>query len=246
MMNDNDVYGAGNAYTTKNRELDDRLDRWWSIDPVTHAYQSSYLSMSDNPILNKDPNGDDDYSVDKKGNISLKNKTKDKSDKLFATDDKGNMLKNKFIIVPKNSLNQKNNDKDRTYDQYAVKNDAVAKNIFTFLANNTNVEWEVTMVGDKKGVSGDNILTTSHGNDRVAGGGDWLLNSGYKIRGDYHNHPYGAKQGNEDGPSINDVDNARSVLRRYENAILQIYYAHPVNKWQRYDSTKIQINDAPW
>jgi hypothetical protein len=60
MMKDNDIYGTGNTYTTKNRELDDRLGRWWSTDPTVNAEQSPYVSMSDNPILNDDPLGDCD------------------------------------------------------------------------------------------------------------------------------------------------------------------------------------------
>jgi|GEM_PF-5204515 hypothetical protein len=58
-MKDNFVYGAGDAYTTKNRELDDRLNRWWSPDMVTHPDLSPYLTMNDNPIFENDETGDD-------------------------------------------------------------------------------------------------------------------------------------------------------------------------------------------
>ena len=60
MLKDNDIYGTGNAYTTQFREVDPRLGgRWWSIDPKTKAYESSYVGFSDNPILYEDPSGDD-------------------------------------------------------------------------------------------------------------------------------------------------------------------------------------------
>ena len=58
-LKDNDIYGNGNAYTTKNRELSELTDNWWSPDPVFHPDQSPYITMDDNPILNNDVNGDD-------------------------------------------------------------------------------------------------------------------------------------------------------------------------------------------
>ena len=60
MMKDNDIYGAGNAFTTQFREIDARLGgRWWSIDPKAKAYESPYVGFSDNPIHFSDPAGDD-------------------------------------------------------------------------------------------------------------------------------------------------------------------------------------------
>ncbi|MEO6882417.1 MAG: hypothetical protein ABI199_00180 [Bacteroidia bacterium] len=56
---DNEVYGAGNAYTTEFRELDTRLGgRWWSLDPKGKAWESPYVGFGDNPILYNDANGD--------------------------------------------------------------------------------------------------------------------------------------------------------------------------------------------
>ncbi len=55
---DNEVKGNGNSYTTFFRQLDPRLGRWKSIDPVVHAHQSPYVSMDNNPIVHSDPLGD--------------------------------------------------------------------------------------------------------------------------------------------------------------------------------------------
>ena len=55
---DNEIYGTGNAYTTTFRELDVRLNRWWSIDPKPNAYQSPYISIGDNPLYHDDFFGD--------------------------------------------------------------------------------------------------------------------------------------------------------------------------------------------
>jgi len=47
---DNEIYGDGNSYTTEFRELDSRLSRWLSCDPIPNPFESEYLSMRDNPI----------------------------------------------------------------------------------------------------------------------------------------------------------------------------------------------------
>ncbi|HVA98757.1 MAG TPA: hypothetical protein VNG53_07680 [Bacteroidia bacterium] len=57
---DNEIYGTGNAYTTFNRELDDRLVRWWTEDPkmIDFPDWSPYSFSFDNPISLNDPMGD--------------------------------------------------------------------------------------------------------------------------------------------------------------------------------------------
>ena len=47
---DNEVSGDGNSYTTEFRQLDPRLGRWFSVDPVFQPWQSPYTSMDNNPI----------------------------------------------------------------------------------------------------------------------------------------------------------------------------------------------------
>jgi RHS repeat-associated protein len=49
---DNDVSGNGNSYTTEFRQLDVRLGRWFSRDPLFKEFssQSPYISMNNSPI----------------------------------------------------------------------------------------------------------------------------------------------------------------------------------------------------
>ncbi|MEN9973657.1 MAG: hypothetical protein RIS20_2004 [Bacteroidota bacterium] len=51
---DNEFKGEGNSYTTEFRQLDTRIGRWLSIDPVIQPWQSSYCSMDGNPISKND------------------------------------------------------------------------------------------------------------------------------------------------------------------------------------------------
>lgn len=51
---DNEVKGSGNSYTTEFRQLDPRLGRWLSLDPVIQPWQSPYCSMDNNPIWYND------------------------------------------------------------------------------------------------------------------------------------------------------------------------------------------------
>lgn len=54
---DKEIKGDGNSYTTTFRQLDPRLGRWMSLDPVFQAHQSPYNSMDNNPIIYNDPKG---------------------------------------------------------------------------------------------------------------------------------------------------------------------------------------------
>ena len=58
---DNEVHGQnGTSYTTHFRQLDTRIGRWLSRDPLANKFpwQSPYVSMDNNPIKNNDKNGD--------------------------------------------------------------------------------------------------------------------------------------------------------------------------------------------
>ena len=66
-LKEDGISGEGNHYTTEFRELDPRIGRWWSPDPVFQPWQSPYNSMDNNPISLNDPLGNvagDYYGTD--------------------------------------------------------------------------------------------------------------------------------------------------------------------------------------
>jgi RHS repeat-associated protein len=193
---ENDPEFNGN-YDFGARFLDVRLGRWLSTDPVTHSSQSPYTGFDNNPIFYIDPLGTttDDYKVDQEGNISLIKETDDKTDKIFATDKEGNVVENTFIEVEKSVLESKESytrqDKNVTYDVYQLRGDDSSKELFEFLADNTQVEWSLALTGEA-GEDSENFMTTSH-NSGTEQGFSYAYSK--KIRGKYtirehiHNHP---------------------------------------------------------
>ena len=62
---------TGANITTLFRENDTRICHWWSIDPETSEthWESPYVSMGGNPILNNDPLGDSTNFYNKEGKL---------------------------------------------------------------------------------------------------------------------------------------------------------------------------------
>jgi RHS repeat-associated protein len=72
MEKDDEWKGTGNSYTTEFRQLDPRLGRWLSTDPVVHPGMSPYNSFDNNPIRFVDPFGSNAWEpeVDSDGNLN--------------------------------------------------------------------------------------------------------------------------------------------------------------------------------
>lgn len=209
------------------RYSDADIGRFLGVDPMAHVAPgwSPYRAFYCNPIRYIDPTGmlEDDYGLDKQGNITLLRKTDDPTDKLIALDNDGNET-DKSIEVDKGILSSKktntvtaSNGKDYTFDQYKIKGDDKAKGLFEFVADNTEVEWSLTGVGAKSGTDGQNILTTSHIKDSEIGGG-YLKAYGYTIRKHSHSHP------NNKFPSTADKKFAESLNLKFPKATLDIYH----------------------
>jgi RHS repeat-associated protein len=206
---DNETKGGGNSYTTFYRQLDPRVGRWFSIDPVTKPTFGSYNSMSNNPNIRIDPKGNDDYKLDKDGNIALKRKTKSENDKLIGT---RNGLKTNKIEVSKGILNGVFGEgtgkvrikKGETipYNQMYVFSHEEGSVLFEFLAKNSDVEWSILKFQDNQ--INTSIIFTSHNAHSEMGNGDFLMNPENQSRNLIefnHSHP-----GNNIKPSGSTVE----------------------------------------
>ena len=133
------------------------LSIWLSVDPQAskYPYQSNYVYCSNNPIKVIDPNGEDEWEVDKKGNITWK--CESEKHQLFALDKNGKRTGKSITLKNKNILNQLEKGKrtiQRGYDgnvsEEGNRREAIVGkkdvddllNVFKFVSDNSDVEWE--------------------------------------------------------------------------------------------------------
>lgn len=99
------------------------------------------------------------------------------------------------------------------FDYYRIRGDENAKELFLFLANNTNAEWSLALTGEAS--NGLCFLSTSFLINAEPGMSMLLLNQlyhGYYIRELYHNHTY---KSDSNKPSPNDYNFAQNTNARY-------------------------------
>jgi len=155
------------------RNYDASLGRWVNLDALAEGrnWLSPYNYTQNNPVLRIDPDGnwDDNYKLDKKtGKITKIRDTNDKFDRLFATDDNGNINNNITpLVINKaskddwtiiSSLSEKNTytklmdtgstEFDSEYAKVPTNitmesNKSIAWKFFKFVANNSDVEWSI-------------------------------------------------------------------------------------------------------
>ncbi|NDV80566.1 DUF6443 domain-containing protein [Bacteroides sp. 51] len=228
-----------NLYDYSARYMEPSLGRFTTIDPLAEKYYSisPYAYCSNSPIIHIDPDGKDEYNINKKGKIVGKVIKTTDHDAFFMVDKKGNRVKDsngryKAHYMDYGTIEKQatlkvdiNNSSKGTYSYYRVRGDKNASDLFEFLAQNTGVEWGQFMTG-KAGDSGLNFLTTSHLEDKERGSLAVLeqeLRHGYTIRGHIHNHP-----GNTPYPSGledrgGDIGWGSKVYRYSSRPILKIY-----------------------
>jgi len=141
---DNEVSGDGNSYTTEFRQLDPRLGRWFSVDPVFQPWQSPYTSMDNDPIGLNDPLGLDpdpenegpmnDGGYTQGGDIGVIDDTSPLDGATHEDVENGNE-----INTPSNQANsQQNANTSNYYEALARQQDAFSENANIFLASNSS------------------------------------------------------------------------------------------------------------
>jgi RHS repeat-associated protein len=241
---------SDNNYYTHFREQDAEIGRWWSVDPKVNERVSPYTSMSNNPILLNDPQGDspDDYKVDhQKGNITLEKKTNDDHDVLYATDKDGKIDKDKSITVDKGVLNKADNGGtgsvkegavESKSDYYHTKDNTSGTKLFEFVAKNTAVEWSQIKYG-----SGANYISTSHDEHHETGAAflvNKLIHSDFTITEMVHSHAYntGGPSGFESAIPHGDKSVAIWVNNFFPKATFKVLETVP-NKYYQYNQKEI-------
>ncbi|MBP1646545.1 MAG: type secretion protein Rhs, partial [Bacteroidetes bacterium] len=144
---------------------------WLSVDPMSDKYPStsSYAYCRNNPIMLVDPDGRDDYKVNSTGHITRlkdQSKAKDGVDRLIKANVWGKVKYNEdgspkgnSIEVEKGTFKKENFEKgsNEGHALYLDNNRDKAEKIFSFLADNTDVEYSLIERSDQS-----NIISTSH------------------------------------------------------------------------------------
>jgi RHS repeat-associated protein len=107
----NEIAGEGNHYTTFFRELDTRLGRWWSQDPILIPEFSPYVSMNNNPIFVNDKLGDIwDVSTDDNTQEDVSSIVKQKNRKYLNIGENGRVTLDFRGLTVENISKKLNND----------------------------------------------------------------------------------------------------------------------------------------
>ncbi len=215
---------------------------WLSVDPMSDKYphQSGYSYCGWRPINVIDPDGLDEWELSQSGHIinRITNKEKDvfyitgKDGKRNTLDFNKRIISNSFTIDRLTRNDETGKLQLKPIDIYQINGDENASKLFEFVsnANNSNVEWGLTKVGEKEGKNGINLLSTSHDDGTELGSSkisEILMKFKINIRGNDHSHPDEYKAIPSGDPnnkySGGDVNFAFSIEQKNKNAKFRIY-----------------------
>jgi len=211
------------------------LSIWLKVDPLSDKYPSlsPYNYCANNPIKLIDPNGEDIYSINEDGNITLCEGTNSKTDYFYwgeiKRNDKG-QITNKFVTVNKEKAEYKSFTKTEgtvdipirknvSYSRYDFNNSKDAESIYNFIIDNDDLngksgaknEWGLNIMSSNGKDFG--ILTSGGTPGEEAGAtavSNWFTENqstkGLVWKSNNHNHPSSTTD-----PSTADTRYAASV-----------------------------------
>ena len=222
-----------NLYDFGARRYDPATGRWLSQDPLSEKYyaHSPYLFCAANPMRFVDPMGLDDYDFKRNGEWS-KTENVDPYDRLIVGDHSliitdqtimGGMKENLFGYM---NLEGDTYEKKLHYSIIKSESENMAKKVFKFLADNTNVEWLLI-----KGEDNTLLLGTQHFSDKIDEGSFdfWIKKEGNTIFDNpifrIHNHPFGyvSERASMEKDLRNYLDNPHTASYVYFNSSGNVY-----------------------
>ena len=157
---------------------------WYGVDPLAEKFPNigAYVYCHGNPINMIDPDGKDDYKLNKNGQISFWRRTNAKTtDRIFSG--KSHILINKGLA----SQLVKNQTRNGTIALTNKSDDAFK--FFKFVADKTNVEWN--LIGEKN----KNGVTFKLNSDFSEKGANVRYINEKNLIFMLHSHPWGSNEG---------------------------------------------------
>ena len=207
------------------------LSIWLSVDPMSDKYphQSNYVYCSNNPIRVIDPNGDDEWDLEKDGTLSQRANGRTDVDIVHAKDKDGNDVERYYKAgsINFNAQCEERYDKQVgwfTSDMMEFDDSETAADFFEFAADNSDVEWGLKISPDKS------IVGTSH--DPIFSS----INNPQNMTDDIHSHP--------DNPnSFIGSDNDRA-MESYNAGVTFKVYESGKRSYATYNPNSYKLNGA--
>ncbi len=234
----------------------DRM-QWGTMDPMCEKYYdvTPYGYCGNRPVNAIDPDGKDEWEINSEGFL-IRRVEKNEYDGFFFVDNDGNRIEGKSLIFDYGTVlshSLRGCDDENKFDIYELKGTPLTKELFTFLADNSSVEWNLATGGWVASAADIHYLTTSHSENTEVGIIyliETQLSKGYNLLHLYHNHPKGTTfpsglgYGILSGLGKGDKQHAEDITRLFGNNVRFSIYSSNKKQFISYGPNS-SISDFP-